>query len=135
MKKPKKTVFATPWPYTFAMATVDTVELAAWTLLLHIRLAASMQPPDLLRANGWWQRPPRVTVTCTPIANMETVAAFFSMWPQHQSQGELLHWLAIDVTRSTPVLQCLALQWDRTDDEIRILCGSITVEPEHARDD
>lgn len=48
MKKAKKTVFSTPWPYTFAMATVDAVELAAWTLHLHIRLAASMQPPDLL---------------------------------------------------------------------------------------
>jgi hypothetical protein len=125
----KKNTFLTPWPYRFFMAYITAVELEAWTIRLHITLAASEQPPDLMRAKGWWHTVPQVTVTCTPVSNMDVVNAFFAGWPQHRSYHELLHWLGIDTTRSTPALQCVEMQWDRTDDELRIFCGSIYVEP------
>jgi hypothetical protein len=125
----KKNTFLTPWPYRFFMAHITAVELEAWTIRLYITLAASEQPPDLIRAKGWWHSVPQVTITCTPVSNMDVVSSFFALRQQDQRYGESLHYLVIDSSRSTPTLQCVEMQWDRTDDELRIFCGSIHVEP------
>ncbi|HYF63647.1 MAG TPA: hypothetical protein VD886_12585 [Herpetosiphonaceae bacterium] len=53
----------------------------------------------------------------------------FADWGKHHDHWNSLHYLAIDLTRSTPNLLCVEMQWDRTGAEVRIFCGAADVEP------
>jgi hypothetical protein len=67
-----------------------------------------------------------VVVRCGSIMNMKELESFFTSWSTNRNYGNGLHYLRAS-PESKPGHLLIKLQFDRTDDELVIHCGSVTI--------